>query len=135
MLSQVVALQTIGGKLFDQKTDISGAPQSKLSKDDLLRASMKAQIQEKLDLERKQNALFNLFSSPLGRFYLVFHRLIGGAPIDGSERGQLLQMARKAELPITQQMLELQQTLQTLSRAYLKTSVGKRDLILIAAAV
>ena len=32
-------------------------------------------------------------------------------------------------------MLELQQTLQTLSRAYLKTSVGKRDLILIAAAV
>lgn len=44
-------------------------------------------------------------------------------------------MARKAELPITQQMLELQQSLQTLSRAYLKTSVGKRDLILIAAAV
>lgn len=44
-------------------------------------------------------------------------------------------MAKKAELPISNNLLELQNTLQRLSQAYIKTPVGKKDMILVAAAV
>jgi len=92
-------------------------------------------IHQHLDLEKKQNALFTLLSSPLGRFYLVFHRLVGGTSIDIAERGQLLSIYKKAEIPLSNHIYELQDTLQKLSSAYIKTSVGKKDLLLVAAAV
>ena len=39
------------------------------------------------DTERKASALFNLFASPLGRYYIVFNRLIGGHEQDSADRG------------------------------------------------
>lgn len=86
-------------------------------------------------LQRKANALFNLFASPLGRFYLIFHRLIGGNPVDITERGAILSAFRKADLPISAELVELQSTLQRLTTNYLRTGVGKKDLLLVAAAV
>jgi hypothetical protein len=51
------------------------------------------------------------------------------------DRGQLLTWISKADVPISKSLLELQQTLQKLSLAYIRTSVGKKDLLLTAAAV
>ena len=88
-----------------------------------------------MNIQRKANALFNLFSSPLGRFYMVFHRLLGGNPQELTERGSIAQILKKAELPISSEFIELQATLQRLSTNYLQSGVGKKDLLLVAAAV
>lgn len=42
---------------------------------------------------------------------MVFHRLIGGNPTELTERGSIVQILRKAELPISSEFVELQTTL------------------------
>ncbi|CAL6100418.1 Kinase [Hexamita inflata] len=150
MLSQVVAMNQLStnvalkiGKKQAKKPVIDNSPdedeeldqEKMLNTDEILKRNVQASIQQHLDTEKKANALFNLFASPLGRFYLVFHRLISGNASDLTDRGQLLAMAKKAELPISNHLIELQSTLQKLSQAYIKNSVGKKDMILVAAAV
>lgn len=126
MLSQVVAMNQLStnvalkiGKKQAKKPVIDNSPdedeeldqEKMLNTDEILKRNVQASIQQHLDTEKKANALFNLFASPLGRFYLVFHRLISGNASDLTDRGQLLAMAKKAELPISNHLIELQSTL------------------------
>ncbi|KAH0577485.1 Kinase, CDC7 [Spironucleus salmonicida] len=101
----------------------------------LTERNLQLQINSKLEIEKKQNAVFQLFSSPLGRFYIAFYRLIGGKADDLTNRGLLLSLCKKADIPISKRLQELQFTLQKLSAQYAKSVTGKSDLLLSAASV
>lgn len=95
-----------------------------------------AYISQQLEVERKAHALLTLISSPYGRYLMPFHKILSdGAPFpSGARSNSFYIMCSKSDLFIPAELQEAILTLQNLSERYFRTSVGRKDLYLIAAA-
>ncbi|TNJ26452.1 Kinase, CDC7 [Giardia muris] len=95
-----------------------------------------AYLAQQLEVERKAHALFTLFSSPYGRYLMPFHKIISeGAPFpSGIRSNSFYLMCTKSDLCIPNELQEAILTLQTLAERYFRTTIGRKDLYLIAAA-
>jgi len=112
---------------------VSGAPTAASVLKAYARNSL-AYLQTKLQVERKAHTLLSLISSPYGRYLVPFQRIFspeytGPAPVNS-----FVQMCTKADVYIPEDLTQLLNTLQTLSDRYLHSDLGKKDVLLVAAA-
>lgn len=112
---------------------LSGAPTAASVLKTYARNSL-AYLQTKLQVERKAHTLLSLISSPYGRYLVPFQRIFSPEYTGPPQGNSFVQMCAKADVYIPEDLTQLLNTLQTLSDRYLHSDLGKKDLLLVAAA-